>query len=133
MLINDINGQQTSGRKTFRRQILCLTELTPLTITLRILTVHTDTHTHPILRLPGLCPGLPGWVSTRSNLDFTEAWDSDWQWHKRAICKSAPQTDNHANIPPLSFHRLDAIPATQPTVSKHWRHIILTLSLQLAS
>jgi len=29
--------------------------------------------------------------------------------------------DNHANIPPLSFYRPDALPAAQPTASKHWR------------
>ena len=29
------------------------------------------------------------------------------------------QTYNHASMPPLSFHRLDALPAAQPTVSKH--------------
>jgi len=33
------------------------------------------------------------------------------------VCTSL-QTDNHASTPPLSFYRLDAIPATQPTVSK---------------
>ena len=30
----------------------------------------------------------------------------------------APQTDNHASTPPLSFYRLDALPAGQPTASK---------------
>ena len=35
--------------------------------------------------------------------------------------------DNHANIPPLSFYRLDALPAAQPTASKHWRQKLLTL------
>jgi len=29
------------------------------------------------------------------------------------------QTDNHASTPPLSFYRPDALPAAQPTVSKH--------------
>jgi len=38
------------------------------------------------------------------------------------ICTS-PQTDNHASIPPLSFYRTLALPATQPTASKHWRQI----------
>jgi len=34
-----------------------------------------------------------------------------------------PQTDNHASTPPLKFfYRPDALPAAQPTVSKHWRH-----------
>jgi len=27
--------------------------------------------------------------------------------------------DNHANISPLSFYRPDALPAAQPTASKH--------------
>jgi len=40
------------------------------------------------------------------------------------ICTSA-QTDNHANIPPLSIYRPDAIPATQPTASKHWKLLSL--------
>ena len=32
--------------------------------------------------------------------------------------------DNHASTPPLKFfYRPDALFATQPTVSKHWRHL----------
>jgi len=63
------------------------------------------THTHT--RLTALCPGLPGWAGTRSktNLDFTEARDSEWQWHQLGhmqVCTSL-QTDNHASTPPLSF------------------------------
>jgi len=34
------------------------------------------------------------------------------------VCTSL-QTDNHASTPPLSFYRPDALPAAQPTVSKH--------------
>jgi len=52
-----------------------------------------------------------------------EARDSKWQWHQLGhmqMCTS-PQTDNHASIQPLSFYRPDALPATQPTASKHWR------------
>ena len=37
------------------------------------------------------------------------------------VC-SLLQTDNHASTPPLRFYRPDALPATRPTVSKHWRH-----------
>ena len=54
------------------------------------------------------------------NLDFTEARDSEWQWHQLGrvqVCTSL-QTDNHAITRPLSFYRLDALPATQPTASK---------------
>jgi len=34
-----------------------------------------------------------------------------------AICKSAPQTDNYANIHHSGFYRPDAFPAAQPTAS----------------
>jgi len=57
----------------------------------------------------------------KTNLDFTEARDSVWQWHQLGhmhVCTSL-QTDNHASTPPLSFYRLDALPEAQPTASKH--------------
>jgi len=41
----------------------------------------------------------------KTNLDFTEARDSDCQWHQLGhmqVCTSL-QTDNHASSPPLSF------------------------------
>jgi len=65
------------------------------------------------------------WVSWykkgETNLDFTEATDSEWQWHQlnhMQDCISL-QTDNHASAPPLVFYRPDALPAAQPTASKH--------------
>jgi len=51
-----------------------------------------------------LCLGLPGWAGTRKVKPiffFTEARDSEWQWHQQ-VCTSL-QTDNHASTPPLSF------------------------------
>ena len=57
----------------------------------------------------------------KTNLDFTEARDSEWQWHQLGhiqVC-TLLQTDNHASNPPLSFYRPDALPAAQPTASKH--------------
>ena len=41
----------------------------------------------------------------KTNLDFTEARDSEWQWHQLGhmqVCTSL-QTDNHASTPPLGF------------------------------
>jgi len=41
----------------------------------------------------------------KTNLDFTEARDSEWQWHQLGymqLCTS-PQTDNHASTPPVIF------------------------------
>jgi len=57
----------------------------------------------------------------KTNLDFTAARDSEWQWHQLShmqVCTSL-QTDNHTSTPPLGFYRPDALPATQTTVSKH--------------
>jgi len=41
----------------------------------------------------------------KTNLDFTEAGDSEWQWHQLGhmqVCTSL-HIDNHASTPPLSF------------------------------
>jgi len=41
----------------------------------------------------------------KTNLDFTEARDSEWQWHQLGhmqVCTSL-QTDNPASTSPLSF------------------------------
>jgi len=53
----------------------------------------------------------------KTNLDFTEARDSEWQWHQLGhmqVCTSL-----HASGPPLSFLQAEALPAAQPTASKH--------------
>ena len=42
----------------------------------------------------------------KTNLDFSETRDSEWQWHQLGymqVCNSF-QTDNHASTPPLSFY-----------------------------
>jgi len=51
------------------------------------------------------CLGLPRWAGSRTNLDFTEARDSEWQWHQlgRMQIYNSPQTDNHSSTTPLSF------------------------------
>jgi len=41
----------------------------------------------------------------KTNLDFTEARDNEWQWHqlgRMQVC-TLLQTHNHASTPPLSF------------------------------
>ena len=82
-----------------------------------LVTVSYETHT----RLTALCLGLPGWAGTRkvkTNLDFTEARDSEWQWHQlnhMQVCTSL-QTDNHTSTPPLSFLQAGC-PSCRPTNS----------------
>ena len=61
------------------------------------------------------------WVSRyqkgKTNLDFTGARDSEWQWHPLChmqVCTSL-QTDNHAITPPLCFFtgRMPFLPPNQ--------------------
>jgi len=56
-----------------------------------------------------------------TNMDFSEARDSEWQWHQLGYMQvwTLFQTDNHASTPPLSFYRPDALPAAQPIAPKH--------------
>jgi len=57
----------------------------------------------------------------KTNLDFPEARDSEWQWNPLGhmqVCTSL-LTDNTPAPHHSVFYRLDALPAAQPTVSKH--------------
>jgi len=54
----------------------------------------------------------------KTNLDFTEATDSEWQWRQlryMQVCTSL-QADNHASTPPLSFLQAEC-PSCRPTNS----------------
>ena len=54
----------------------------------------------------------------KTNLDFTEARDSEWQWHQLGhmqVCTSL-QRDNHTSTPPLSFLQAGC-PSCHPTNS----------------
>jgi len=63
-----------------------------------------------------------GWYQNgKTNWDFTEAVDSERQWHQLGHMQvsTSLQTDNHASTSPLSFSQADALTAAQPTASKH--------------
>jgi len=54
----------------------------------------------------------------KTNLDFTAARDSEWQWRqlgRMQVC-TLLQTDNHASIPLLSFLQAGC-PSYRPTNS----------------
>ena len=54
----------------------------------------------------------------KTNLDFNEARDNEWQWHqlgRMQVCTSL-QSDNHASTPPLSFLQAGC-PSCRPTNS----------------
>jgi len=94
--------------------------------------MHTHTHT----RLTALCPGLPRSAGTRKVkpiwilLKVKPIWillkqktvsGNGISW---TICKSAPRSRQITTPAPhhSSVLRPHALPAAQPTVSKHWRH-----------
>jgi len=55
----------------------------------------------------------------KTNLDFTEATDSEWQWHQLGhmqVCISL-QTNNHASTPPLKLFLQAGCPSCRPTNS----------------
>jgi len=83
---------------------------------------YTHTHTHTFNGPFFGTTRVSRYQKGKTNLDFTEARDSEWQWHQLGhmlqVC-TLLQTDNHTNTSPLSFYRPDALPAAQPTASKH--------------
>ena len=93
---------------------------------------------HPHTHLTALCPGLPGCAGTRK---ATPIWillkqetvsGSGISW---AICKSAPSSRQITTPAPHHsvFYRPDALPAAQPTASKHWRHKTLTVDVDAST
>ena len=74
----------------------------------------------------GPLSGLPRWASTRNIkliwiiLKQDRVSGSGISW---AVCKSAPCSRQITTPAPHHsvFYRPDALPATQPTASKHWR------------
>ena len=89
--------------------------------------MHARTHTHTHTRLTALFPGLPRCASTRKVkpiwilLEQETVSGSGISW---AVCKSAPCSRQITTPAPHHsvFYRTDALPAAQPTVSKHWRN-----------
>jgi len=62
-------------------------------------------HTHPFSGPLSGTTQVSQYQKGKTNLDFTEARDSEWQWHQLGymqVCTSL-QTDNHVSTPPLSF------------------------------
>jgi len=67
----------------------------------------------------------------KTNLDFTEARDSEWQWHPLGhmqVCTSL-QADNDASTPPLSFFtgRMPFLPPNQQRQSTEGQSATITI------
>jgi len=75
------------------------------------------THTHPFNDPFSGTTRVSRYQKGKTNLDFTEARDSEWQWHQLRhmhVCISL-QTDNHASTPTLKFFtgRMPFLPPNQ--------------------
>ena len=78
----------------------------------------THTHTHTFNGPLSGTTQVSRYQKGKTNLDFTEARDSEWQWHQLGhmqVC-TLLQTDNHARTPPLSFLQAGC-PSCRPTNS----------------
>ena len=67
--------------------------------------VDSNTHTHPFNGPFSGTTQVSWYQKGKTNLDFTEVRDNEWQWHQLGhmqVCTSL-QTDNNASTPPLSF------------------------------
>ena len=88
------------------------------------------TYKHIHTCLTALFPGLPGWAGTRKVkpiwilLKQETVSGSGISW---ATCKSVPRSRQITTSAPHHsvFYRPDALPAAQPTASKHWTHWVL--------
>jgi len=77
-----------------------------------------NTHTHPFNGPFSGTTQVSQYQKGKTNLEFTEARDSEWQWHQLGhmqVCTSL-QTDNHASTPPLCFLQAGC-PSCRPTNS----------------
>jgi len=82
-------------------------------------------HTHPFNGPFSGTTQVSWYQKGKTNLDFTVARDSEWQWHQLDHMQDAPRSRQITTPAPnhAVFYRLDAFHDAQPTASKHCRHI----------
>ena len=90
----------------------------PFSGTTRVSRYQKHTHTHPFNGPLSGTTRVGSCQKGKNYLDFTEARDSEWQWHQLGhmqVC-TLLQTDNHTSTPPLSFLQAGC-PSCRPTNS----------------
>ena len=79
---------------------------------------NTHTHTHPFNGPMSGTTRVSRYQKGKTNLDFTEARDSEWQWHQLGTCKSAPRSRQITMPTPQHSSFLQAgCPSCRPTNS----------------
>jgi len=84
---------------------------------------HGPVHTyiHPFNGPSSVTTRVSRYQKGKTNLDFTEARDSEWQWHQLGhmqVCTSL-QTDNHTRTSPSTTQFFTGQMPFLPTASKH--------------
>jgi len=76
-----------------------------------------NTHTHPFNGPFCGTTQVSQYQKGKTNLDFTEARDSEWQWHQldHMQVSTSLRTDNHTSTPPLELFtgRMPFLPPNQ--------------------
>jgi len=103
-----------------KKHYLCpwVTETKTQTSKILIASCNKSTHTHPFNSPFSGTTQVSQYQKGKTNLDFAEARDSQWQWHQLGhmqVCTSL-QTDNHASTPLLRFLQARC-PSCRPTNS----------------
>jgi len=90
-------------------------------------TTHTHTHTHTFNGPLSGTTRVSRYQRDKTNLDFTESRDSEWQWHQLGhmqVCTSL-----HASTPPLSLlqagcpscRQTNSVKALKATTDHRWK------------
>jgi len=89
-------------------------------MTVKTKMAHTHSHTHTFNGLLSGTTRVSWYQKGKTSLDFTEARDSEWQWHQlsRIQVSISLQTNMPAPHHKISY-RPDALPTAQPTAPKH--------------
>ena len=93
---------------------------------------NTSSHTHPFNGPFSGTTQLSRYQKGKTNRDFAEARDSEWQWHQLGYMQVCTllQTDNHSSIPALSFLQAGC-PSCRPTNSVKALKAFKALKVQL--
>ena len=99
------------------------------------LELSADLHMAQLMPLPLTVSCFSKIQNGNTNLDFTEARDSEWQWHQLGhmqVC-TLLQTDNHASTSPLSFFtgRMPFLPPNQQRQSTEGSLSIIINAVQI--
>jgi len=81
----------------------CINKLEKFTLTASLFNTHT--HTHAFNGPLSGTTQVSRYQKGKTNLDFTEARDHEWQWHQLGHMQvyTSLETDNHASTPQVRF------------------------------